>query len=174
MRALTLTQPWCGLVASGIKLIENRAYPIIRNEVAGEHPRFALHASRKVDTSVVGRVREIAPEIFGNDMEMTDDEFFSHVPDWIRLGAITSAVIGVATIDDVWYIGGCSRAHIDALCTKRGLESQARWTFGPTCYVLRDVRELATPVPCRGYQGFWTLPVDIEDRVIEQLAERGR
>jgi hypothetical protein len=35
--------------------------------------------------------------------------------------------------------------------------------------VLRDVRALATPVPCRGYQAFWTLPADVAARVEEQL-----
>jgi hypothetical protein len=49
-------------------------------------------------------------------------------------------------------------------------DDQRRWFFGPFGYVLRDVRALATPVPCRGWQGFWTLPDDIESAVNEQLA----
>lgn len=46
MRALTLTltQPWAGLVASGIKLVENRTRSMIRREDFGRP--FALHASR--------------------------------------------------------------------------------------------------------------------------------
>jgi hypothetical protein len=34
---------------------------------------------------------------------------------------------------------------------------QRRWFFGPVGYVLRDVHALETPVPCRGWQGFWHL-----------------
>jgi hypothetical protein len=42
MRALTLTQPWAGLVASGIKRIENRSRHMIKREDFGKP--FAIHA----------------------------------------------------------------------------------------------------------------------------------
>ena len=47
---------------------------------------------------------------------------------------------------------------------------QARWFFGPYGLVLRDVRALATPVPCKGALGFWTLPTDVDASVAQQLA----
>jgi len=34
-------------------------------------------------------------------------------------------------------------------------------TEGPWCWVLRDVRRI-TPVPCRGAQGLWNVPNDLE------------
>jgi len=154
MRALTLTQPWCGLVASGIKLIENRPLSIIAREDFGTP--FALHASREIGESVYARIFEIAPELPGR----TPTEWGCR---WHQLSRITSAVIGIATVDKV-FDGGWDEAsiarHTDMLSDSRGNllgPEQVRWFFGPIGYVLRDVRALSTPVPCRGWQGFWHL-----------------
>lgn len=159
MRALTLTQPWCGLVASGLKLVENRPRRIVKREDIGKP--FALHASREIDELVFNRLAEIDPSF--------DIRTIPSDTPWLRLARITSAVIAVATIDDALYIGGCSREYVHELLARRGLSDQARFTFGPTVYILRDIRALAAPVPCRGWQGFWTLPADIERAVVAQI-----
>lgn len=168
MRALTLTQPWAGLVASGIKLIENRPRPMIKREDFGAP--FALHASREIDPDVYDRIVEIAPELWGER---------NPIGDWYRLTRITSAVIAVATVDSVLdpLAHGILPDHPDAVAPLR--PDQRRWFFGPIGYMLRDVRALATPVPCRGWQGFWYLtPKDerergelsaVERAVLEQL-----
>jgi hypothetical protein len=44
-------------------------------------------------------------------------------------------------------------------------EDQRRWWSGPFGWLLDDVRPLTKPVPCRGRQGFWTLPSDVEEVV---------
>ena len=36
---------------------------------------------------------------------------------------------------------------------------------GPWCYILENPVRLAEPVPCRGYQGWWTPPADVLDRL---------
>lgn len=157
MRALTLTQPWAGLVASGIKLVDNRPRPIIKREDFGEP--FALHASREISDEAMRRIIEIAPDLCADPS----------LP-WFRLASVTRSVIAVATLRDAMYIGGCNDDAIAQAVARAGLApDQARWAFGPTAYVLGDVRALRAPVPCRGYQGFWTLPPDIEARVKEQL-----
>jgi hypothetical protein len=38
---------------------------------------------------------------------------------------------------------------------------QWRWFFGPYGWVLADMQEV-TPIPCRGFQGLWTIPKEIE------------
>jgi hypothetical protein len=161
MRALTLTQPWCGLVASGIKLIENRPRSMIRREDFGVP--FALHASRQIDGDVYSRIFDIAPEL-GAGIGAAQHER------WHGLSRITSAVIGVATIERVVWeddgvLVGVPVQHGVAV----DLGGQSRWFFGRYGYVLRDVRALAHPVPCRGWQGFWTLPANVAARVEEQL-----
>jgi hypothetical protein len=170
MRALTLTQPWAGLVASGIKLIENRPRSMIKPEDFGEP--FAIHASREIDENVYGRIGGIAPELRA-DMDIANIAESL----WYPLSRITGAVIGVATIDKV--LGGRGwdaetiAEHASAFRFTNGDllgPAQVRWFFGPIGYVLRDVRPLATSVPCRGHQGFWTLTPDVERAVTEQIA----
>lgn len=169
MRALTLTQPWAGLVAAGIKLVENRPRPVIRREDFGIP--FAVHAGRAVDESVYSRIQAIAPELWSYD-DLTDEELVNSIPEWRRLSRITSAVIAVATLERAvleWRDG----LEVDAYGVDGGpavdLGDQRRWFFGPIGYVLRDVRALAAPVPCRGWQGFWTLPPEVERRVVAQI-----
>lgn len=168
MRALTLTQPWCGLVAAGIKRIENRPRPMIKAENFGEP--FALHASRVIDETVYRRIREIAPELH-IDADLTEEQ----LPRWYRLSRITSAVIGMATIDKAFTGGWDAETiaeHASVLSFSNGDllgPTQVRWFFGPTAYALRDDRVLVEPVPCRGHQGFWTLSPDLEARVTAKL-----
>jgi hypothetical protein len=160
MRALTLTQPWAGLVASGIKLVENRPRPMIKSADVLAKSRIAIHASREIDEYIYDRIYELAPELNGG---------YGWAP-WWKPTRITSAVIAVATLRDAMYIGGCSDVGIRGACERMGIPDQVRWTFGPTCYVLADVVALPSPVKCRGWQGFWTLAPELERAVMEQLA----
>ena len=174
MRALTLTQPWAGLVASGIKLIENRRRSIIRRDAVGT--RFAIHASREIDEHVYDRIEEIAPELQLLPTIMTSTTLAARTaPPWYRLSRVTSAVIAVATLDKI-LDGGWTAAsiaeHAEAIAgsTREPLGAdQIRWFFGPVGYVLHDVRVLQSPVPCRGALGFWTLPADIASRVVAEV-----
>jgi hypothetical protein len=167
MRAITVTQPWAGLIAAGVKLVENRPRPIVKREDFGLP--FAIHASRVIDESVYASIYEIAPEL-------RDGYFAEETPldtRWYKLSRITSAVIAVATIDRVVHSPSCTHPSLswcdECLALIDDLGFQHRWFFGPIGYVLRDVRALATPVPCRGWQGFWTLDGDVAAKVEAQL-----
>ena len=160
MRALTLTNPWAGLVASGIKLVENRPRSMIKRSDFGKP--FAIHASREIDASVYGRIVEIAPEL-------VDPHLGPGVGKWYQLSRIKSAVIAVATIDRVLDPLACGIDPSDPDASAALDEDQRRWFFGPIGYVLRDVRALATPVLCKGALGFWTLPDDVAAKVEAQL-----
>lgn len=168
MRALTLTQPWAGLVASGIKLVENRPRPIVKREDFGKS--FAIHASREIDEDVYAQLRENAPDVCPAAFSTFDpDAIIPASMLWYRLSRITSAVIAVATIDRVLdpAAHGVDPDSDDARAPLAA--DQRRWFFGPIGYVLRDVIALPTPVPCRGWQGFWTLNGDTTAKVNAQL-----
>jgi len=159
MRALTLTPPWTGVVAAGLKLVENRDRSIIRREDFGKP--FALHAGRKVDAKVFETIYRIAPEL------RPDPAMGCAQPRWYQLSQITSAVIAIATVVDVVF----DRSGLLVSDIRRQLGPQSRWWFADQYgYVLRDIVTLATPVPCRGWQGFWTLPQKIERAVAAQIA----
>lgn len=157
MRAITLTQPWAGLVASGIKLVENRDKPIISPTRFGE--TFGIHASREIVPAVYDRIRQIAPELFDGDVSQML---------WYRLSRITSAVIGVATP----YAGIRipSRNGLKILAPDELPVEQRRWYFGPIGYALRDVRALSEPVRCGGGLSNWEMPEDVERAVAAQIA----
>lgn len=160
MRAITLTQPWAGLVASGIKLIENRDKPIISPSRFGE--TFGIHASREIDPTVYDRIRLIAPELFDGD--------YTEMP-WYRLSRITSAVIGVGTV--YAGIGIRPRQPVVAGTVLRPSDlpaDQRRWFFGPVGYAMRDNRALAESVRCPGGLSNWEMPADVARAVTAQLA----
>jgi len=165
MRALTITQPWAGLIAAGIKLVENRPRRMIKREDFGK--QFAIHASREIDRKAWARIIEIAPETAIDYPGPMAPHARLH-----RLAAITSAVIAVATLDSCLDPMACGidPSHPDAAAPLP--IDQRRYFFGPIGYVLRDVIALPTPVPCKGMLGFWTLPADVERAVVEQLGER--
>jgi len=167
MKALSLTQPWAGLVASGIKLVENRPRKIIKVDDFGKP--FAIHASREIDEKIYARIAHIAPELVVDATKSHED---GGVADWCRLSRITSSVIGVATVDrDLTGWSGAEILRYESdLRAKLG--DQFRWFFGAVGYVLRDVVALPTPIPCKGALGFWTLPDDVEQNIRAQLPER--
>jgi activating signal cointegrator 1 len=160
MRALTLTQPWAGLVAAGIKMVENRSRLIIKREDYGTP--FAVHASRSVDAGVYSRIREIDPALF--DFDPHSEKAW---PLWYRLSRVTSAIIAVAEIQTHWTsLHQLPQAEVFGV-----IGTQARWAFGPIVYQLRNIRALAQPVPCRGWQGFWRMTNETELAVAAQLGE---
>jgi hypothetical protein len=170
MRALTLTQPYGALVVEpaaesdgAVKTLENRNRGIIGRKDWGVP--FGIHASREVDRSVWNRVER--------DMKIPS------TPLW----EVTSAIIGIAVVDGMVRSEDELYQHYlrRALTVKRlqgdGAEHDAlvafararQWFTGPIVYVLRDQRALATPVPCRGWRGFWTMTDDVAGLVQVQL-----
>lgn len=174
MRALTLTPPWTGLIAAGVKRVENRPRSMGAQRMVGD--QIAVHAGRAVDESVYERITEIAPELLqiATNIDGQRDRFYTYAGtgDWYKLSRVTSAVIAVATIDRVvtsWPDGTPAVMDGDAPFAAE----QRRWFFGPVGILLRDVIALPRPVPCKGMLGFWTLPEPIAVEVMDQVVNRG-
>lgn len=159
MKALTLTQPWAGLVVSGIKKVENRPRPVIRNaDLCAGPVRIAIHASRKIDESVY--------------VDLGDLMLAPNQP-WYRLSRITSAIIGVVTVYSVVRVvrpGDHAEAAMYVADQLVGDRSQARWVFGPVCYLLRDEVVLPMPLVCSGRLGLWTIPPGTDQLVCNAVA----
>jgi hypothetical protein len=155
MRALTLWQPWGWAIVAGHKPVENRPWPPPRNMV-GEP--FAIHAGKRWHEDGADAILDlIGLDEFPND----------------PMVKAAGAVIGMATVDRVVRsnaTAGFDDAHPGTLTDYERL-----WYFGPFGWVLRDVVRLAEPVPCRGFQMFWTLPAQVEAKVRSQVeASHGR
>lgn len=168
MRAISLTQPWCGLMAAGIKLIENRSQPIIAERDFGEP--FGLHATRAIDNRVYQRIYEIAPETWPPAPAILSEQR------WHQLSQITSAILATAVIDRVVKAVDYDDISDRYIYDVRDLEGigpeQRRFMFGRFCYVFRPSPVvLPAPVHCRGFQSFWKMDGETERAVRSQLAE---
>ncbi len=150
MKALTLHRPWDWAMLHG-KQIENRSWKPPA-ELVGQ--RFALHAGKHYDYDGLAFIKRT----LGIGVVPTSDAGVvvgtTELVGWIELDSAGVRSKGVGPIASH---AGC--AH--------GFDSP--WLFGPIGWVLKDTRALRKPVPCRGMQGLWTLPRDVERRVLEQL-----
>lgn len=50
-------------------------------------------------------------------------------------------------------------------------QSEDPWFFGPFGWLLANPIKLASPVPCKGAQGLWALPPEVERAVCETRGE---
>jgi hypothetical protein len=152
MRGLTLTRPWDHALLNG-KLVENRP---TRPPTALIGERIALHAGLKYDYEALAFIKRTLG--------------VSQIPQ--REGGIifaTTVIVGYVERGTQ----ACARAGVDVLLSAPGLEWALtdRWFFGPVGIVLRDTWPLAKPVTCRGMQGWFPIPADVEARVRAQLGE---
>lgn len=178
LRAATLTQPWAGLVASGIKPIENRDRPIAGKELIGR--RVAIHASREIDEDVYARIMDLDDGIGScTFIDPADGMLVQAIATdsrWYKLSRLTSSIIGVATLKH--ELRGWRRRE-DILEHRAALEQQFeiyfgkghwwRWFFGPVGYLFTDIIALPEPVACKGALGFWRVPEDKRDVIYRQL-----
>ena len=145
--ALTVWQPWASLIILGFKPYEFRRWPAPKS-FAGR--RIAIHAARR--TWDAEELRAIAgnPErtCFGGNTERAREFAIS-----ILGGALTlplGAILGTVTL-------GEPRRAIDlacATCDPDDIDPDVwAWpVFAP--------QQFSQPVPARGRQGFWRLPID--------------
>lgn len=176
LRAITLTQPWAGLMAAGIKLIENRTRPMIKRDHIGKV--IALHASRVIDEDVYERIETIAPSLFRREYngEAGDSDDFT-ASEWYRLSRVTGAIVAVAELADIIAIPRGEDVTAPAMArefhaaVRRGTvaEAQRRWYFQRVGYVLRNVQPIRRPPAVRGFQGFWTVDRATASNVRAQL-----
>lgn len=137
LRALTIYQPWAWAIAAGMKDVENRPGPLWRYRGP-----LAIHAGKVGDVN-----------------GWTDPRIRAAIASHGQCGPIPAlfearmAVLAVADLIDV------HRMDVDC-CT-----SVWRQTHGGVHLVLGNVRALPEPVPCKGAQGMWFLPEDVEARV---------
>ena len=156
MKALTLKQPWAWAVAHAGKDVENRTWKPPQS-VIGQ--RIAIHAGKAWS------------EASRWALQMFADGLFPPAEPHIVFGAI----IAVATIGGWVTDGGNYETRLFAgnylgaapLAVKKARHS--KWFAGPYGWLLTDVIALPKPIPCKGQQGLWTVPADIEAEIDRQL-----
>lgn len=143
MKALTLWRPWPWAIfhaQHNPKRIENRPWSPPESMIDEE---FALHAGAKFDQPSVYSIMQRTNHLGSVDWRMDQQ-----------------GIVGTAVLR-----GWVENAE-DAEAFMVG---QGEWFSGPFAWLLSDVRALAKPVPCKGFQKLWNLPPDVERQVLEQL-----
>lgn len=92
----------------------------------------------------------------GRKIDADDVRTVERIADTRLEGIVTGAVVATAVVDGFYE-------RIEDVPP-----DQRKWWFGPYGWILKDVRVLAEPVPCKGMLGLWTLPVEVEERVVAQ------
>lgn len=152
--ALTVRNPYALALALGIKPLENRGFRPAR--YFGQ--RLAIHAGAFDDAAEIERtIRELVAAgawRFTKEVDCVEEAVAQCL-------ATAGRVVAVATISNL-------HRHGDPITPEA-----ARWrtdaTFG---WFLTDVVRLEKPVPAKGKQSIWNLPVLVHDAVQRQV-ERG-
>jgi len=166
VKAITLHRPWPFAIfhlPSGIrKDVENRSWkpPF---SVLGE--RIAIHAGKVFDDDAnasIAHVIDASWRLVSNNPSL--NWWLNPVNEARRS---EQGIIGTVIVDgwvhpEDWAYGGITRGEAT-------LASMSRWFTGPYGWVLRDPVALPTPIPCRGAQGLWAVPDDVEIAIMAQV-----
>ena len=153
MKALTLHRPWSFAVAHLGKDVENRGW---RTNDRGE---LAIHAGKTWDWISA----EMIERISGHEFVPWEDD--RHPDAWRGIVAVAN-LVDCHEVHQPAVLGGTQTTF--RLCCDSSWAQTERRTFH---WVLADVRPLDEPVPCKGRQGLWTLPDDVERKVRERLED---
>lgn len=139
MKAITISQPYASLIASGEKWIENRTWP------TRSRGKLAIHAG-------LGR------------QYLSKDELAKY-----PTGCIVAVcnLVACVTLEQI-LDQGSSKTTPDVLIpgSKRAWWEAADHAHaeGPWCWILEDVQPVEH-VPVRGMQGLWVVSDEIVDRI---------
>lgn len=143
MRALSLTQPWATLVAIGAKQIETRSW---KTDVRG---RIAIHAARNLPPAAV---EAACGDRFINVLKPAGYLSLDQLP--------TGKILATADLYDCISTERLGRGEGPEISANEVAFGDFRpHRFG---WLLRDVRPLVEPIPCRGALGLWTVPENLD------------
>lgn len=147
---MTLYTPWAGVVAAGIKRVENRPWPPPKPLIGN---LLAIHAGLNHDKAAEASMRAGA---FAALLPRPYDEIRQAKGCIVAVARVVGSIYGF-------------REMVEDEFKRRGMDSQYPWFFGPYGWLLEHTTELKAPVPCRGFQRVWKLPADVEAAVTAQL-----
>lgn len=153
MKALTLWPEWAYSIVHHGKDGENRTWPMPK---AMEGSLLAIHAGMR---PVLGIRRHTQRSAELDFWHWTCSKSSARATvDWSGLDAMRGRIVAVGT------------------CSRSVLNHYSPWSDGNGSYFtpIRSVISLPHPVACRGAQGLWNVPPDVEAQVREEMARATR
>src|ERR1019366_3510272 len=142
-KAITLTQPWAQLVATGQKKVETRSWK------TAYRGTLAIHSGKTVPAwakQAIAERRDLNAAMFG----------MHGFP--VPMGCIV-AVVKLSGIIQVtgaqWEVDEQERPYGD-------------YSIGRYAWILTDLRRLPTPIECKGAMGLWAVPASVEIEIVRQ------
>lgn len=152
MRAISLDEPWASLMALDLKRIETRGRP---TNVRGE---LAIHATlRPPDPEVLARLIGIAGLSY---MKFVNQKWGC------------GEIVCVLNLFDCLPVEELEKDFNDLIGDGiAGYWEKEFGNYGPGRFgwMTKDVTRLETPIKCKGKQGFFFLPSDVETLIRAQL-----
>lgn len=155
MKTLPLWQPWASLVAVGAKRVETRGWPAPLS-IVGQ--RIAIHATK------------------GGLSKRDEREFLKDPVFHAALGSLVDdlprgAIVCTAVLSRCRAI---TTMHARELAQRNPREfTFGDYTPGRYAWVLEDVQPVDPPVPCKGSQGIFDAPAELDDRLAGVLPLEG-
>jgi activating signal cointegrator 1 len=152
MRAISLWQPWASLMACHAKTIETRGYS---TQCRG---LVAIHAAQKmvhVDSPTAG---VMVTALDTGAHPLTPQEYIDGLPRGVVVAVVE--IYGCITAEEF----KAKHPHWHSAEKHFG-----DFTDGRFAWLTRNSYRLKEPVECKGKQGFFFLPADVEKAVQAQL-----
>lgn len=149
--AFTCTGAYAILIMTGLKRVENRSsFP------NPDHGRCAVSVSKKFNQGEYDNL------IFWLK-DKVSEEVYAKMPTWDAVRIWPGRIVGTI---DYWI----KRPYE---CTQEDLAERRFWQEGyGIWWDLANPLIFSTPIPCRGYVGFWKLPETMAEQI--QIVENER
>jgi hypothetical protein len=151
-RAISLWQPWSSLLACGAKTIETRGYS---TQCRG---LVAIHAAQKMVHVPWQEAKIIVNALDQNAQPLQDEDYIDGLPRGVVVAVVE--IYGCITAEEF----KAKHPHWHSAEKHFG-----DFTDGRFAWLTRNSYRLKEPVECKGKQGFFFLPADVEKAVQAQL-----
>jgi hypothetical protein len=164
IKALTISQPYAELIASGQKFVENRHWPTNYRGLLAIHAGKGMQyldkeEIKRYDTGCIVAIAELIACLPLRWMQ-------SHA----RIGGGHTLVESIRFGESLEFASAKDyHAKIGRMASDAGITIQKtiehEHAEGPHCWILQNIRRIK-PIPCKGAQGLWV--AEVEEGLINQ------
>lgn len=152
LRAISLHQPWASLMACHAKTIETRHY---LTHCTG---LLAIHAAQKIVKVPDPTAKIMLHALDPKATPLSPQDYFD--------GLVRGVIVAVVEIYDCSRVEHFQAQHNEWFHSERHFGDFSNGRFA---WFTRKPVTLKEPVECKGKQGFFFLPADVEAKVRAQL-----